>query len=168
VKQAKGLREFYSRVEGSNIAFVNQPQPRGFGDAVLRAEPFTEEEFMVVGADTVIQGIPQIRANSFLITEVEDPRPYGVVTLEGDRVLEVEEKPVNPRSRKVIVPYYAFTREIFRALRDSPVHEELQLTEGIRLMLRRGIPFRAVEVREVYDLGNIEGYLDYLRRFSLH
>ena len=33
------FEEFDRKVESSVIAWVNQPEPKGFGDAVLRAEP---------------------------------------------------------------------------------------------------------------------------------
>jgi UDP-glucose pyrophosphorylase (EC 2.7.7.9) len=41
---AKSIEIFYKKVEDSNISWVNQPQPRGFGDAVLRAEKFVAND----------------------------------------------------------------------------------------------------------------------------
>ncbi|MEM2294189.1 MAG: hypothetical protein QXX41_13030, partial [Nitrososphaerota archaeon] len=39
VNLVKNLEEFYQKVEKSIIFWVNQPEPRGFGHAVLMAEP---------------------------------------------------------------------------------------------------------------------------------
>jgi UTP--glucose-1-phosphate uridylyltransferase len=36
--QAREMQEFYSKVRSSSIVFVNQAEPAGFGDAVLRAK----------------------------------------------------------------------------------------------------------------------------------
>lgn len=132
----------------------------------MRAEPYVEDRFLVVGADTVVGELPleRMSVNSFLVTRVEDPRPYGVVVVREETVVELEEKPVNPKSNVVVVPYYEFDREVFRALRRVEPEDELQLTDAIRLLLREGVQFRAVEVGKVYDLGNMEGYLDYLRK----
>jgi len=163
-KQAKELLSFYSKIENSNIAFVNQPEPKGFGDAVLRAQPFVSNEFIVVAADTLLKNVPDLVPNSFLVTEVKDPRPYGVVILNGNKVVDVEEKPKNPKSNLIIVPYYMFTRDIFTALKEIRYNEELQLTDGIRLLIRRGIEFTAIRVDEVYDLGNIENYIISMRK----
>ena len=52
---AMELEEFYRKVESSVIAWINQPEPRGFGDAVLRAEPFVDNEpFLVHAGDTYV------------------------------------------------------------------------------------------------------------------
>ncbi|AWR93951.1 sugar phosphate nucleotidyltransferase [Acidianus brierleyi] len=168
-KQAEDLRSFYQKIEGSNIAFVNQSEPRGFGDAVLRAEPFVEEDFILVAADTILGKIPleKMKINSFLTTEVEDPRPYGVVVVEGEKVLDVEEKPAYPKSNLIIVPYYHFNEEIFPALREIKWEGELQLTDGIKYLMRKGREFRAIKVNDVYDLGNVENYITSLRKILM-
>ena len=50
---ADRLENFYSKVDSSTVFWVNQPEPRGFGDAVLKAEPFVgEEPFLVQAGDT--------------------------------------------------------------------------------------------------------------------
>ncbi|MCH4816290.1 MAG: sugar phosphate nucleotidyltransferase [Saccharolobus sp.] len=163
-KQARELLTFYSKIEKSNIAFVNQPEPKGFGDAVLRAEPFIYDKFIVVAADTLLREIPDLVPNSFLVTEVEDPRSYGVVVLEGDRVIDVEEKPKNPKSHFIIVPYYMFTYDIFHALREIKCNGELQLTDGIKVLLKKGVEFVAKRVYDAYDLGSIENYIASIKK----
>ena len=42
--QVEELNRFYRMIVDSKILFVNQPEPRGFGDAVLRAESFVGSE----------------------------------------------------------------------------------------------------------------------------
>jgi len=52
---ALDLESFYDKLEKSKIVWVNQPEPKGFGDAVLRAKPFVgDEEFLVHAGDTYI------------------------------------------------------------------------------------------------------------------
>ncbi|WP_287689641.1 hypothetical protein [Metallosphaera javensis (ex Sakai et al. 2022)] len=41
--------------------------------------------------------------------------------------------------------------------------DELQLTDGIRRLVQGGVKFKAVLSREVFDLGNFEGYVSYLK-----
>lgn len=170
VKLAKELSTFYSKIEGSNIAFVNQPEPRGFGDAVLRAEPFVKEDFLVIGADTIVNdlNVNRMEINSFLVTRVNDPENYGVVVLDHDNyVIDIEEKPKHPKSNIVVVPYYRFSLDLFDALKDvkPDVNGEIQLTNGIKVMINKGFSFRAVVVEKVYDLGNFESYVLALRSF---
>ena len=40
------------------------------------------------------------------------------------------------------------------------------MTYGIKLLLNEGVEFSAVEVKEVYDLGNFNGYVEYLKNLS--
>ena len=158
VRQANSLRSFYEKVERSNITFLTQYQQRGFGDAVLRSEPYVKEPFMVVAADTLVfdLDIRRMCVNSFLVTEVSDPRPYGVVVTDSEgNVVDVEEKPKVPKSNLVIVPYYVFDERIFQALKRVEYEKELQLTDGIRLLIKEGVRFKALRVSEVYDLSLI-------------
>jgi UTP--glucose-1-phosphate uridylyltransferase len=49
----KALESFYRMIEDSRIVFVNQPEPKGFGHAVLMAKPFIGgEPFPVCAGDT--------------------------------------------------------------------------------------------------------------------
>ena len=167
-RQAKDLNAFYEKIEKSNIAFVNQASPEGFGDAVLRAKPFIKSDFLVSAADTILEEIPRMEVNSFLVTQVDDPKPYGVVLLDGELVVDVEEKPREPKSNWVIAPYYHFDYMIFEALEKTKRSgKELQLTDAIKYLMNNGVAFRAVKVAKMYDLGNVENYISSLRAILL-
>lgn len=88
------LMEFYKKVADSNIVFINQPEPRGFGDAVYRTKGFTlNEPFLVHAGDDLILSsgnshitrlidvFKEMNADAvFLVEKVKDPRKYGVIT----------------------------------------------------------------------------------------
>ncbi len=48
--QASDLEDFYEKLESSTIMWVNQPEPKGFGNAVLMAQPFVQNESCLVHA----------------------------------------------------------------------------------------------------------------------
>jgi UTP--glucose-1-phosphate uridylyltransferase len=48
--QAEDLEGFYKKLDTSTIMWVNQPQPKGFGNAVLMAQPFVQNESCLVHA----------------------------------------------------------------------------------------------------------------------
>ena len=48
--QASDLENFYNKLETSAIMWVNQPEPKGFGNAVLMAQPFVQNESCLVHA----------------------------------------------------------------------------------------------------------------------
>ena len=42
--QAKDLTDFYNKITKSQIVWINQPKPMGFGDAVLKSQVFTGDD----------------------------------------------------------------------------------------------------------------------------
>lgn len=185
--QADDLEGFYRRLEDSTIIWINQPHPKGFGDAVLRAEPFIgDDEFLVHAGDTYIvspnnnhlerlmEVYHRYRVDAaFIVQEVEDPRQYGVAVVEkvNEGVYEVKrviEKPEEPVSKLAIMPVYAFHPVIFKALERTPPGKggEVQLTDGIQKLIDWGLKVYAVELSKEdirLDIGNPEGYWEALR-----
>jgi UTP--glucose-1-phosphate uridylyltransferase len=152
----RDLQEFYRRILTSSIVWVNQPEPRGFGDAVLKAESFVGgDRFLCHAGDTHIvskgnRHLAKLLSLSeeegcgavFLAQRVKSPRDYGV--LEGqrisDRVYDVKrvvEKPKRPKSNIAIMPLYVFRPIIFKALRMTGrgFGGELQLTDAIQRLI---------------------------------
>jgi UTP--glucose-1-phosphate uridylyltransferase len=150
------LESFYKMVDGSTVSWVNQPQPRGFGDAVLKAKSFVgSDRFLVHAGDShfisknaehlrrVVRMSEESKADAlFLSMEVDDPSRFGIV--EGEtmadglvKVKRVVEKPAKPASKLAIMPVYVFDSNIFRALEDTKAGfaGELQLTDGIQQMI---------------------------------
>jgi len=48
--QASDLEDFYQKLDTSTIMYVNQPEPKGFGNAVLMTQPFVQNEQCLVHA----------------------------------------------------------------------------------------------------------------------
>ena len=182
---ANELSGFYDKVKSSSIVFISQAEPRGFGDAVLRAEPYVREPFLVQAGDTLILS----RRNSHLtrlfsvherfknaatlfVQEVKDPRPYGIIEgAEIDRgiyaVERVVEKPEEPKSNLAITAIYLFTPAIFSALKSTVLGKggELQLTDGIQKLIDVGQKVMAVKLGrdELWlDVGSPQSYWDAL------
>jgi UTP--glucose-1-phosphate uridylyltransferase len=122
---AQELQEFYNKINDSNIVFINQPKPKGFGDAVARASLFTgNEKFLMQAGDDLIisknnnhlkrvtKTFEKYDADTlFLVEEVSDPRNYGVITGKEIKpsifqVTNIVEKPKKPPSNLAIVALY--------------------------------------------------------------
>jgi len=181
------MERFYRRVRSSNIVFINQPEPLGFGDAVLKAKAFTKQESFIVhaGDDLIISRdvgyfSRLVRAfdghqadAAFCVQKVKDPTRYGVV--EGDRVSpglyrvkRVEEKPRRPKSRVAIVALYAFNESIHDYIEKARGYHahELELTDAIEGLIEDGgkvygVELNADETR--IDVGTPESYWNALR-----
>ena len=160
LKNAKGqlqdLRRFYDKIMNSEVVWINQPEPKGFGDAVLRAEAFVgNDPFLCHAGDTYIisksnrhlaallkLSEEQKCDAAFITQRVKNPKGYGIV--EGERVgkgiyhvRRVQEKPEKPRSDMAIMPLYVFQPIIFRALRKITRGSggEVQLTDAIQRLI---------------------------------
>jgi len=180
---ARILIEFYERVERCDIVMVNQPSPRGFGDAVLRTRPFmVDDVFLVHAGDDIIypnhaDNIKRLIEHYyrykpkavFLYDVSNNPERYGVIVgREIDRYIEVEdivEKPTRPPSNRVVVAIYIFDQDIYEALdKNKPVQGEHQLTDAIKYLIKRGEKIHAVRVSgKRLDLGTPDQYFQVLK-----
>ncbi|HSV49821.1 MAG TPA: sugar phosphate nucleotidyltransferase, partial [Candidatus Acidoferrales bacterium] len=96
--QATDLEDFYVKLRTSTIMWVNQPEPKGFGNAVLMAQPFVQNERCLVHAGDgciiskdmdyikkLLDASERLKADAaFLVLEIDNPKQYGVV--EGEEV----------------------------------------------------------------------------------
>jgi len=182
------LQKFYNMIESSKIAFINQPEPRGFGHAVLTAKLFVEgEPFMVCAGDTyivskdnvflkrMVEAFSENVSAVLLLQKVSNPRGYGIAVVEPAesisgvyKVLKVVEKPELPPSDLAIMPFYIFKPEVLEVLEGLKpgVGGEIQLTDAIQGLIERGRRVLAVtleddEVR--LDIGTPETYREALQ-----
>ena len=188
VREVRVLEYFYRCVRDSNIVWVNQDSPRGFGDAVLCARVFSKDSpFMVYAGDTLvfsrdnghilklIDVFERFHADAvFFVAEVEDPRIYGVVD-PGDEVADgvvsvrrVVEKPREPPSNLAILPIYIFDPVIFKALEglEPGSRGEVELTDGIQRLIDWGLSVYTVRLGEGdawLDVRTPDGYWRVLR-----
>jgi len=180
---AKELDVFYEKVQKSNIIFVNQPEPRGFGDSVYYAKSFTgAEPFLVHAGDDLIiskknqylfkltQTFEKYEATAtFCVEKVRDPRKYGVIIGErlADNVYQVKriiEKPSAPPSNIAVVAVYAFNSKIYQAIEETlpDATKEVQLTNAIQQLIEQNYPVYAVELdsdEKRLDIGTPQSYL---------
>jgi UTP--glucose-1-phosphate uridylyltransferase len=181
---ASALERFYRRVDKASIMWVNQPVPLGFGHAVLQARVFAgDDPFLVHAGDAyvychnfghlrrLLSSFEDGAECSLALRRVPDPRQYGVATGEsrnGTVTIDgIVEKPSHPKSDLAVTPVYLFKPSIFGAIVDAGtgVGGEMQLTDGIQRLLRRGKKVVGVELRpdeSWIDIGTPSTYWDAL------
>jgi UTP--glucose-1-phosphate uridylyltransferase len=167
-------RRFYRTLQGLRLRFAVQSAPRGFGDAVLQAEPSVGPDgFLLHAADavlverhrgTLISRLGRLRAEEgldavLLVRRVADPTRYGVVEgvpdgrYEGSprlRVTGMEEKPPRPKSSWAATAVYAFSPRLFeglKAVRKAHHPAELEVTDAIRWLIGSGGRVEALVLR---------------------
>jgi UTP--glucose-1-phosphate uridylyltransferase len=177
--------------------YTRQSTPAGLGDAIRYAKDFVNNEpFIIALGDSVIRSsenefllkrmIKQYEENpgSFVLgtrhVPLEDVQKYGIVkpsgSVSGDivEIADVVEKPspLKAPSNLAFAARYLMPSSIFDALeRTSPGKGgEIQLTDGIRLLLKEGTKGYSVcltENEKRYDIGNMYYFYEAFFDFAL-
>jgi UTP--glucose-1-phosphate uridylyltransferase len=175
------------------VAYVRQGEPLGLGHAVLVAKELVgNEPFAVILGDDVIDATPPALRQMIDVYErvggpvlaVErvppsDVSSYGVVAIDDrerlgprvHRIVDLVEKPKREEapSDLAIIGRYVLTPDIFASLESTArdTSGEIQLTNGLRHLLRSR-PIYACEIDGVrHDTGNKLGFLKALVYFAL-
>jgi len=111
--EAAAVREYFGETyRGVPVTYAVQEEQLGTAHAVRAAEPHLEGDFAVLNGDDLYdpEGIAALLDNGPAVGtyEVEDPRPYGVFSLDGQRLTGIVEKPTEPPSNRINVGAYAF------------------------------------------------------------
>jgi UTP--glucose-1-phosphate uridylyltransferase len=176
-----------------NFAYVRQGEPLGLGHAVLVArELIGDEAFAVILGDDVIDADPpaikqlidvfdRVKGPVLAVERVprESISSYGVIAIDESvdlgpgvyQVRDLVEKPPREEapSDLAIIGRYVLTPDIFPALAATKSDRtgEIQLTNGLRELLKSR-PIYACEVKGVrHDTGNKLGYLKAVVYFAL-
>lgn len=185
------------KFEDMDVSFfyTRQHIQAGLGHAVYCARDFIgDDPFVIALGDSIIDSrenrvllqrmMDQYKENSFVIgtrhVPVEAVHRYGIIEPAGemmDGVVEIKdlvEKPSrsNAPSNIAIAARYIMPGKLFDALeRTSPGKGgEIQLTDGIRLLLKEGFKGYGVNLTEKekrYDIGNIQSYYEAFVDFAL-
>jgi len=154
------------------VTAIEQAERKGLGHAVYLAREAVppEEPVLIVLGDTIFQAdlkaALQPGRSTIGVRRVADPRQFGVVELDGDRVRRLVEKPANPPSDLAVVGVYYLRKSglLFDCLQEIidagiRVKGEYQLTDGLQLMIEKGEPLYTFPVENWWDCGNPETLL---------
>ena len=137
---------------GISLSYAVQPAPEGIAQAYIIAADFVvDERSALVLGDNIFHGadlVTDLRAAATNPTgatvfayAVQDAERYGVVEFDRSRkVLSIEEKPKQPKSRYVVTGLYFYDEQVVefaRALKPS-ARGELEITDLNRRYLELG------------------------------
>ena len=187
--QLKPISELNGLLDAITISFVLQEEPLGLGHAVLAARSLVgDSAFAVLLADDLILSKPSCLDCVLNVHEVtkesviglyevpeEATKSYGIVwgervedisaNLDVYRIRGIVEKPENLTevngSRLSVMGRYVFRPEVFTYLAEIEPgkNDEIQLTEGIKELLRSRPVYGVVFPGSRVDAGDAFGYL---------
>ncbi len=124
-----------------SIDYVNQGKALGTAHAIGTVENFVDD-FIVLCGDTIFgkEDFQNIAKNkmSMGLVEVENAKEYGIVKLEGKRIVQIHEKMENPISNVINAGIYHFDSNIFGYIHKtgkSP-RGEYEITDSINLLIK--------------------------------
>ena len=137
---------------GIKIAYAVQPSPDGIAQAfIIGADFIGEQRSALILGDNIFHGtdlvlnlraaVERTSGATAFAYAVHDPERYGVVEFDKARkVLSIEEKPAQPKSRYAVTGLYFYDQQVVdiaRALKPS-ARGELEITDLNRRYLEQG------------------------------
>lgn len=124
-----------------------QDQAGGIAQALGLAENFAgKDSIVVILGDNIFEDDLTTAARTYtgngamiLLKQVPDPQRYGVALLDGDKVIEIQEKPENPPTSFAVTGVYFYDSRVFSAIRDlKPSRRgELEITDVNNYYIRQ-------------------------------
>lgn len=152
---------------GAHITYVVQEELGGTGHALRAAAPHLKGDFMLVFGDSLIETAmigrvlhaPTVAALG--CAQVAEPSRYGIVSVDAQmRVTAIVEKPKDPPSNLAVMAMYKLPQAILPALQGIGYSErgEIELPDAVRILINEGVPFTAVDITGVIDVGTLADY----------
>jgi len=136
---------------GINLSYCVQQKPNGIAEAFILGEEFIgNDNVTLILGDNIFHGenLQKLICSSIDSTNngksvivghhVPDPERYGVAVIENKKVVEIQEKPNNPKSDVAIVGLYFYTNDVIskaKFLKPSD-RGELEITDLNNLYIK--------------------------------
>jgi len=132
------------------IDYTYQKNEGGIAEALALANHFVgDDKVVVILGDNFVQGSIKGAVDDFekqpegakiFLKEVPNPKDFGVAELDGDKVLNIVEKPEVPASNLAVIGIYMYDNNVFDicdTLKPSD-RGELEITDVNNEYIRRG------------------------------
>src|SRR3989449_4535869 len=133
-----------------HLNYAYQEGEGGIAEALSLVEHFAGgEPICVVLGDNIIQGNIRAAVDSYrrqergakiLLKRIPDPQRFGVPQLDGKRVVQIEEKPHQPKSEYAVIGIYMYDARVFQIIRTLKPsgRGELEITDVNNAYIERG------------------------------
>jgi glucose-1-phosphate thymidylyltransferase len=154
-----------------DAVFVRQEEPLGQSHAIIQARGHITGPTMIVFPDMIFEAdLKQLETltsdGAIFVKEVDDPRRFGVVQMDDERVTAFIEKPESPVSNLAIMGIYYVKeiRKLFNAI-DRQMGQNIQtqgeyfLADALQMLIDEGDEFSTIPASVWEDCGTIKALL---------
>ena len=175
-RRAKDFPDLLGRGEGFGVklSYEIQETAGGIAHALSLAEGFTrgEKAAVILGdniffdADEIKQGVEdfyeQKEGAKIFLKSVTNPDQFGVATLQDDIVVDIEEKPLEPKSNLIVTGMYLFDSKVFDIIRTikPSARGELEITDVNNCYIKNGTMTYQILTEDWIDAGTFDSLLE--------
>jgi glucose-1-phosphate thymidylyltransferase len=135
-------------LEGVDYAY--QEEEGGIAEALGLAEHFADgDKVVVILGDNLIEKSISDEVKKFdqqpegariMIKEVSNPERFGVVEFDGDKIINIEEKPEKPKTNYVVTGIYMYDAKVFDIIKtlEPSGRGELEITDVNNAYIEKG------------------------------
>lgn len=137
---------------GVNIQYATQSKLEGTANAISYGKDFIEDSLIILNGDIILDEdiIQEIKDDYektkpdtlMVITEVEDPSAFGVVELDGEKIVKIIEKPKpgETDSKLINTGIYIFNKDIFDKIDKTEISPrgEYEITDSLSMQIEDG------------------------------
>lgn len=134
---------------GVKISYALQHGSGGIAEALGLAEDFSDEEkIAVILGDNIfeddftaeVQKFEKENGAKVFIKEVSNPHRFGVAEIKDNKIINIEEKPKEPKSNLVTVGFYLYSPDIFQKIKKlkPSARGELEITDAHNMYIKDG------------------------------
>lgn len=148
--------EFYSLIKDDinvnhadkDIDYAIQEKPLGIAHALLQSKDLIENNSKILfilgdnffGENPIIDlDISKINNSVLFLKEVNNPQEFGVAQVEGEKIINIVEKPTDPTSNLAVVGIYLYDYNCFELINKLEFSKrgELEITDLNNLLIKK-------------------------------
>ncbi|MFH1030465.1 MAG: sugar phosphate nucleotidyltransferase [bacterium] len=156
---------------GVKLSYEVQEEPGGIAQALGLAEDFADNHKIVaILGDNIFEHElkkavevfkNQEKGAKIFLKEVTDPERFGVPEIDGDKIVNIVEKPKNPPTNYAVTGIYMYDNQVWSAIKNLKPSSrgELEITDVNNFYVREGSMSYEILNGEWIDAGTFDALL---------
>lgn len=125
---------------GIKITYIIDDEIIGTGNSArLAISKINDDKVIIMNGDDLYskEDIKALikKCPSIAVKKVLNPRSFGIVTIQNEKVIQIEEKPQNPKSDFANIGLYCFPKSIFNEPIEKSERGEYEITDYIKKLI---------------------------------
>jgi len=125
----------------ANFSYAVQDEAGGIAQALGLCQDFANSgKIVVILGDNILEDNisgavenfeKQEKGGKIFITEVRNPKSFGVAEIEGEKIISIEEKPDDPKSNFAVIGVYMYDSQVWDVIKNLKPsgRGELEITD---------------------------------------